>query len=114
MRKIIQITQVVPIILITSYVGFFFFTDFQLYADLHYRYLESTDNILVVLSLLAFAVGGYKSWNKLAIRSFWTMTLLNIITELNIDNYYSTYSLIVQFFLLTLILTQIPIKQKWT
>jgi len=106
--------QVVPIILITSYVGFYFFTDFQLYADLHYKYLELTDNILVIVSLLTFALGGYKFWSKIAIRSFGTVILLNLLNEIYVENYYQTYALIVQIFLLTIILTQIPIKQKWS
>jgi len=113
MRKIIQYTQVIPIILIAVYIGFFFFKDFQIYANLHYNYLELTDNILVSISLIAFIVGGYKSWNKVAIRSFLSVALLNIITEFNIENYYQTYSFIVQLFIITLILTQIPVRQLW-
>lgn len=113
MRKIIQYTQVIPIILITVYIGFFFFKDFQIYANLHYNYLELTDNILVTISLITFIVEGYKNWSKIAIKSFWTVLLLNIITEIQIENYYQTYSLIVQLFLITIILTQIPKKIRW-
>ena len=113
MKKIIQYLQAIPIILIASYIGFYFFIDFQVYADLHYSYLEITDNILVIISLITFTIGGYKSWSKIAIRSFVTIVLLNIITEFHIENYYQTYSLIVQLFIITLLLTQIPKQLKW-
>lgn len=113
MKKIIQYTQVVPIILITFYVGFYFFIDFQVYANLHYNYLEPIDNIFVIISLIVFSLGGYKSWNKIAIKSFWTIMLLNLINIIPIENYYLTYSLIVQLFLITIILTQIPKKIRW-
>lgn len=113
MEKLILYLQVIPIILITSYVGFYFFINYQIYADLHYQYLQPLDNVFVLVSLIIFIFGGYKIWSKLTIKSFLTVLLLNIITEVRIENYYQIYSLIVQLFLITVLITQLPKKIRW-
>lgn len=111
MQKIIQITQVIPIFLITAYFGFYFCIDSQEYADIHQQ-LSIIDNILVGTSLLAFSLGGYKLWNKTSLRSFSAIIILNIITELEIQNYYNVYSMVIQLFLITIILATTP-KFRW-
>lgn len=111
MRNLIQIAQAIPIFLVTAYFGFYFCINLQEYADIH-EILSNIDNILVTISLLTFSLGGYKLWNKIALRSLSAIILLNIITELEIENYYFVYSLIMQAFLVTIILATTP-RFKW-
>lgn len=114
MKKLAQLTVVLPIILIIAYIGLFFFINLQEYADI-YSVLQKIDNLLVLSMLLGYAAGGSEIWNETAIKSFWTVVILNIVTEINLPNYYEIYKSIISLFLLTMIIVNIPpIKREFT
>lgn len=104
MYKLIRVTQLFPILLVSMYVSLFICTDFDWYYDAYNSIIILVDSTLLILSL-AGALLFIRKWNKLAITSFITVILLNILTEISfrieIQYYYEIYeSVIISFLIL--------------
>jgi len=78
-------------------------------TDIYYRLYDTigiVDNIMVSISILGFLLGGYNLWNSLKVKSFATVIILNVLTELSYKmimvNYYQIYSILICVFILTI------------
>lgn len=105
--RLSKISQWFPITLLAFYILLLTLIDTELYASVYSTIVTRVDTALMCFTIIGAALF-IKKWRLLAIVSFVTVILLNILTELNfritIEYYYEFYILIIALFFITMFL----------
>lgn len=111
MKKLVKGMEVLPQFILAGYISLYFKINTEHYAQI-YDTVVIADNLLVTCMVGAYLAGGHRSWNWIALKSFTTVIVLNIITELNraleFAGYYDLYLNLLNVFFITLFIFYCP------